>query len=53
MVGSTIQGYINLYLMTELEGLTEKYCPDQQPNVFPSSPTLLFLVTRSRRHFGE
>ena len=61
MVGSTIQERINLPLMTELEGRTEKYCPDQQPNIFPSSPTSLFLVTRvlcdpslqSERFVGE
>ena len=61
MVGLTIQGCINLYLMTELEGRTEKYCPDIQPNIFPSGPTSLFLVTRvlsdpslqSERFVGE
>ena len=45
MVGSTIQGCITLYLVTELEGRTGKYCPHQEPNIFPSGPTSLFFVT--------
>ena len=61
MVGSTIQGCINLYWMTELEGRTGKHCPDQEPNIFPSGPTSLLLVTRvlsypslrSERFVGE
>jgi len=61
MVGSTMQGCIKLYLMTELEGRTGKYCPEQETNIFPSRLTSLFLVTRvlsypslrSERFVGE
>ena len=43
----------NMYLLTEWEGRTGKYlaqgqgvrteriCPDQEPDIFPSGPTLL------------